>query len=570
MKRTVALLLALMLVLTACSRAEAPQTQPTAAPTQAATEPTPETQAPTAPQETEAGVVSKFRIIDYDDPEWFVNAHIQDMDGDWPVVSLNVHTSKEAIYECAENYFNQVFKNTKVTDMTLCCFEQISYIETDAMDWLHKEVAKKVTENGPIENYYTISEKYQKFYDAVTEFDVDWYQLAIDYCKEAGVRPWIYLRMNDHHNNTDPNSPYHDTFWYTARDNGWLISNTDLNGQSVANAYDFAQPEVRQWMLDYIREVTAKYDVFGLELDFQREMWCFDYVNEPDAAEIMTQFVRDIAAIVEDAEKIHSHDMKLMIRLGSDVENNLIFGYDVATWAEERLIDAVVPSPHHIPIDSDIPVAEWVEAVGDEVAIFTGFDCQVMFDLPTSLKYVKGLAAGFMSQGADGLYFNNFYQISSSGPMIFPLSPDAVSEGDRTYVATCEYPIPIGGTSHNRLPLSLDGIGEEGLDTEVCMGTVREEEKIRVSVGYNLEDGVVPPMEITVNGISPVEVKESKINPYTTPGHYVRSDNLETQDADILIQYFFENISAEDTLVIHFPAANDCTVAALEVQITPN
>ena len=149
MKRTVALLLALMLVLTACSRAEVPQTQPTAVPTQATTEPAPETQAPTAPQETEAAIVSEFRVINYDDPNWFVNAHLQDLDGDWPLFYLDDLSSREAMIGRADWYFNQLFNDTQVTDVLLCAFEQMSFVQADTMGWIFEKEAKAISDKIP-------------------------------------------------------------------------------------------------------------------------------------------------------------------------------------------------------------------------------------------------------------------------------------------------------------------------------------------------------------------------------------------------------------------------------------
>ena len=35
-------------------------------------------------------------------------------------------------------------------------------------------------------------------------------------------------------------------------------------------------------MLDYIKEQLRRYDPDGLELDFQREITCFDIENRPD------------------------------------------------------------------------------------------------------------------------------------------------------------------------------------------------------------------------------------------------------------------------------------------------
>ena len=575
MKRRIAILLALVLAfgLVACGPANNanPTTEPKPAVTPTTdpnptveTEPAVEpTTAPTVPPEQ----VSQFRVIDYNDPNWFVNAHLQDLDGDWPLFYLDDLSSREAMIGRADWYFNQLFNGTQVTDVLLCAFEQSSFVQADTMDWVFEKEAKAM-ENGTLENmdyFKGVAEKGQPLYYALTEYGVDWYQLAIDHCNEAGVRPWIYFRMNDHHGvDWGDVSLFHDSFWYEAKENGWLIGNEETYGFNIANTYDFAHEEVRQWMLAYIEEIACKYDAFGLQLDFMREIFCFDYLNNPDKTEIMTQFIRDVAAIVKEAEAIHGHDMKLMIRLGVDLDHNLVYGYDVAQWAKEGLMDAVVPSPRWNATNSGIPIAKWVEAVGDDIAIFPGFEYCLMDPIKIKQVHVKGIAAGYMAQGADGMYFNNFYQLGDVGVKdVHLLNPGKLAEGPRTYVMTYQDQVPIGETGYKPLPMDVGS----GIELEIHMGAVQETENVKISIGYNLGSPNGAPWEITLNGMAPAEAKEMKINPYNTAGYYLTED-YQMGEAEILIQYTFRNVSTEDILKITIPAS-DATMVSLEVKVSP-
>lgn len=506
------------------------------------------------------------RCICYEDPKWFVNAHLQDLDGDWPMFYLDDLSSKEAMISRAEWYFDQLFTDTAVTDVMLCAFEQVSYIASDTVEWIHEKMAQRVRNNGHIPSgYKSLTVRGYDLYNALTAYGVDWYQLAIDYCKGAGVRPWTYLRMNDHHCIEHADSLFHDAFWHKARANGWLIGNEKIYGKNVANAYDFAHKEVRDWMLTYIREVTRKYDTFGLQLDFMRDIFCFDYLHNPNKVEIMNGFIRDVAAIVKEAEVIHGHDMKLMIRLGVDVKHNLVYGFDVAQWAKEGIIDAVVPSPRWWATDSGIPIADWVEVVGDNVAIFPGFEYCLMDPVKINDTQVKGIAAGYMAQGAHGMYFNNFYQLGDAGVRdVHLLNPGKVAEGPRTYVMTYQDQVPIGQTGYRPLPIHLRG----GTTFTVHMGPVRTTESITLSIGYNLGILKQPPWEITLNGIAPVEAKKVAINPDSIAGYYITRKNKKSK-AKILVQYTFQNLSTEDVLEISIPAA-EATAVSLEINVNPN
>ena len=564
MKKTIALLLAMAqcMGLAACGAAETPETV------------TPSQSVATLPAQTETvtteAIPSPFRVIDYDDPNWFVNAHIQDLDGDWPTLYLDDRSSKEAMIGRGEWYFDHLLTDTAVTDVMLCVFEQLSFVESDTMDWIHEKIANRTQAGQASPGLDHVAPLFTDFYRAVTEYDLDWCQLAIDQCNQAGVRPWIYLRMNDLHGaRYGAESVQHDDFWYEAQAKGWLLGDgygTLVRSTTPTNAaYDFSHEEVRAWMLAYIEEMLMRYDVFGLQLDFMRNIYCFRYLEAEDYAPIMTQFIRDVNVLLEKAEAHHGHDMKLMIRLGADVANNLTFGFDVKTWAQEGLMDAVVPSPEDFT-GSGTPIRKWIEAVGDDIAVFPGFENNLIpMTYYTKLAHIKGIAAGYMQQGAHGLYFNNYYQLGSEGPAVYPLSPAEASQGPRTFIISRQDLVPIGETGYSPLPLALD---RGGRNLEISMGPVAAGENIRISIGYDSAFGGIPPERITLNGAEPLEVKEVQPTAYGTAGFYLDAGYKVTQ-AETLMQYTFSNVSSEDILTVYLPVAPGCTVVSLEIHVSP-
>ena len=501
----------------------------------------------------------KFRVIDYEDPRWFENAHLQDLDVDWPTIYLDDLSSGEAMIERGDWYFNKLFQDTSVTDVMLCCFEQISYIPSETMEWVHEKVAK--AQRSTLPGYESVYELYQDFYKSIQSFGLDWYQYAIDACKEAGVRPWIYLRMNDHHNIGDPNSPYHEKFYSTAAKKGYLIGHEEDYG-SGAYAYDFSEKEVRNWMLAYIEEVLNRYDAFGLQLDFVREICCFDYLRNPDCTEIMTGFIRDVRNLLDKAEKIHGHPMKLMIRLGSSSEHDRVYGFDVAEWVSEDLIDAVVPSPH-LFLDSGIPVAEWKELVGEDIAVFPGMEAYLLQStFNTKAAHIKGLCAGYFDQGADGIYFNNFYQLGSEGPQVYGIDWSNVEDGVRSYVVTCGDYAPKGGyRPYDPLPLMLNGKSKE---LTVQMGSVREGEYVYVQVGYTHSKALTT--SLTVNGIEPCEVITEKIKDGDVSGWRFAA-NGDKSPVNTLLRYRFDGVGPTDELHLEF-AENDGSCRVESVCVT--
>jgi len=145
MKKLMLCLLCLALIFSGC---QAQPVETTAAPTVVPTE--------TQPAETEAPVEVKVppvreplnRGLNYDDPNWFHNAMVIDIDGDWPAIYLmDDMTTKERMVARASDYFNSL-KGTNVTDVTICAFEQISYIPSETMEWVHEKAANIVAEQG--------------------------------------------------------------------------------------------------------------------------------------------------------------------------------------------------------------------------------------------------------------------------------------------------------------------------------------------------------------------------------------------------------------------------------------
>ncbi len=80
-------------------------------------------------------------------------------------------------------------------------------------------------------------------------------------------------------------------------------------------------------------------------MDFQREMFCFNYRENPDCHKIMTEFVRAVRGLTKVAETRWGHPVRLMIRTHQSPEIAKEMGFDVAAMCKEGLLDAVVPTP---------------------------------------------------------------------------------------------------------------------------------------------------------------------------------------------------------------------------------
>ena len=503
------------------------------------------------PNET---VVSSRTVhkVDYNDPDWAKDCWVIDIDPDWPQIYVDP-TSKETVLSSIDDYFKHIL-DTGVTDIAVCPFEQNSLVptESDAITWMYEKY-DWTEENGVPVDY----SRFEGLYKVYKEMGLDIFEIVYDKIKDAGVRPWLTFRMNDAHYGSDDTAYLRSNLYYEAKENGYMLG--EEYGY-YATVFDFSHERIRQVMLDYIEELALRYDVFGLQLDFIREIFCFDYINDEGCAEIMTQFIRDVKAIVEKAEEKFGHDIKLSVRFGRSIEHNKVFGFDAETWVKEGIVDVLVPSPRWECTDSAIPVKAWKELAGEDVAIWAGMESRMTGASKVEADYVKGYAAGFYAKGADGVYFDNFYQLGSDGPSIWSFEREDLTKGVRKFVVTYQDIVPKGMTGYKPLPMSLKN---EKKEVTVCMGEVKKTETVYITIA--LSDGYLAVPQIKLNG-----VESSVVELIETPNgiDFNNGGPIPLVEGAQFILYVFNGVETAEDLNITFEDGA-ATVKYIEISIEP-
>ena len=237
---------------------------------------------------------------------------------------------------------------------------------------------------------------------------LDPYAIWIERSREKGISPWISMRMNDTHKSRDPENFMHSQLW----------KNHPEFRINPVGGLDFAHTEVRKHAMDYIKELLDRYDPDGIELDWMR----FPNHFKPDEQEkngpLLTQFMRDVHTEVQKAAKRRGHPIRIAARVPVSPEIARKKGMDGVTWAKQRLVDMLIPSPFWATASFDTPIEAWKESLGDaadEVKIIPG--CEVRIQPYRSSKYVelqgletvRGHVAATLGRGADGIYLFNFF-----------------------------------------------------------------------------------------------------------------------------------------------------------------
>jgi len=319
--------------------------------------------------------------------------------------------TEEALYPFVDQYID--LPNGAPTGLMAIAFNtfcQFESIESRCMSTF-AEVCDRYDAAGKsidlIEHYY------KPFVRLYREYGIDPWDVFIRRCRTRGYESWVSVRMNDAHDN-DYEEFLMDTFAYRAKWKDHAIG--DRYGY-YWKCLDYAHDEVRERFLGYIEEQLDRYDMDALELDFMREIWCFDYMNNPDCCAIMTQFMRDVRARVTAAEAVRGHKIRLSVRLPREIEQCRVWGFDVAAWDAESLVDHITVTPRWSSSDSDMPIEEWVRRF-PHIEIAAGVETLLRFDdlrtpegdaVNLDAAAVNGLAAAYYAQGAAQINLYNYF-----------------------------------------------------------------------------------------------------------------------------------------------------------------
>ena len=387
---------------------------------------------------------------------WFDNAHVVNRDPNWIYAFNNVPRDKA--YPAAEEYF-KAFAGHGITDLCLCVFEQTSVVPSRSWYWRGNKCLVTEEKGMPVD-YSRESGIYRYF----SEYNVDPVNIFLDVMQRHGIRPWITFRMNDAHFGYDKTSFLRDQeFFDKASENGWMIG--DEYGY-YSHCYDYGAAEVRKRMLGYLSEIINRYDAFGFELDFMREIHSFNYRHNPDCAAIMTGFISEVRKTLDEAGKKRKHPIKLMVRTCRNIAAAREFGFDVRAWAEAGLIDAIVPTPRWDCNDDGIPVSEWKKLVGDDIAVFPGIEILHLNRTVITPEISKAYAAAWYAQGADGIYFNNHdYPEVERFRQSYSINKETALTGLRRYIVTYQ---DISSASYQcSKPLPMDISGSDPIELNV-------------------------------------------------------------------------------------------------------
>lgn len=305
--------------------------------------------------------------------------------------------------------FIRQYRNTQVTDLLLNPNGMISFgasrVRQQALDkYLHYVATDRVDDS----NAYV-----EVLHDIYVKQGLDMYKIWLDECANCGINGWISVRMNDCHCNEQEDHLLLSDF-FKEKKHLRRVVHRDYEGY-FDRCPDYSHEEVRTHNLEYIQECLAKYDMYGLELDWMREIFCFGYGREAAGIAIINDFMRQVKEMVTAAESIRKHPIQVAVRLPHSPLVALRLGFDVMTWAQEEWIDMVIPTPRWDVIDLDLPLDFWRKVLPDTQVVG---GIEIMLQVPEqsnlnkhisqTLETTAGNAIVNLSRGCDKVYYFNY------------------------------------------------------------------------------------------------------------------------------------------------------------------
>ncbi len=247
-------------------------------------------------------------------------------------------------------------------------------------------------------------ENVEKFFAA----GVDPYAVIFGEARRRGLETLLTCRMNDGHGNDFLRT----TFW---RDHP--------AGRLGGGALDFGQPAVREYVHRLIEETIQRYDVDGLELDFQR-FPTFFAAGPADANQAaMNALVARVRRMLDDEGARRGRRLTLGVRAPSEYGQGRpkpgqaltpARSCDVAEWSRQGWIDFVVVSDWLFTSDT-LDLQAWRRQLAG-VPIYAGIQPETK-PSTNNLRCAFCLGAeGYRrvarerwADGADGIYLFNFF-----------------------------------------------------------------------------------------------------------------------------------------------------------------
>ena len=260
-------------------------------------------------------------------------------------------------------------------------------------------------------------------------------EITIDFCRQHGLEIFYSNRMNDSHDSLDTSILYdirrqHPEWSLGTQEEGGKYDRTDI--RSRWSVWNFERPEIRGLTVEALREVCARYDIDGLEIDFRGKLY-FPPTMRLEAVtqqhlEMMNEMMRELRKATEEEGLRRGRPILIAARCADDLEMSPQVGLDVETWLKEGLIDILQTGVSMTPVGPLIELAHRYE-----VPAYPLVNVKYKAEGYLDRAVWRGEALLRWAQGGDGIYMFNVFDPTQ--PLWWELGePEELLRTDTSYV----------------------------------------------------------------------------------------------------------------------------------------
>jgi hypothetical protein len=249
--------------------------------------------------------------------------------------------------------------------------------------------------------------------------------------------------------------------------------------------------------------------------------------DEARGGEVLTEFMQEVRALADRWAERRGRPLKIAVRVPAHPDAADGLGMPGVRWAQEGLIDMLVPCPFWTTSDFDIPLKLWRERLGPaaaQVVLAPGIEYNMRAwpegkNVPNTLETVRGWAAMAWEQDADQLYFFN-YMDSQTIPFNHDdyrimlergFGPEEVARQPRRHPQTYRDTVPLGADAEIRLPAKLS----EGAEFNLNLGHVPSGATTTLILGLDSAARGDGELVVSINGVPcPRIADHAKVAPF--------------------------------------------------------
>jgi hypothetical protein len=234
---------------------------------------------------------------------------------------------------------------------------------------------------------------------------------------------------------------------------------------------DFAQPEVRDYIVKIFEDICQRYDIDGIELDFIRAPLFFRSNMEglpatPAEVAMMTDMVRKIRAMTERVALERGRPILVVIRAPLSVASCLAIGLDIPAYLKEGLMDILIAGQDYVQMGVASELKDMVDLGHKyDVPVYALIAPPKPYAVYNDSRAWRGAVMNRWYWGADGIYTFNLFPNSPNEKFSEFGSPDTLKGLDKIYGIDNPGEESILGTfkmstvAPNRLPVTLSSVG---------------------------------------------------------------------------------------------------------------